>query len=196
MAGLETTRLLLRPWSRADLDPLAEVFAHVDVWRYPLGRGLTREQTERFLDRQMMHWGEYGFGLWAAELKESSTLIGYIGLAVPHWLPQILPAVEVGYRLHPRHWGKGIATEGAEASLRHGFTMLGLTPVCLALAMVVILSGDRTPHLLRILLEVAFFITALALLWGVTRILMETAQLRASAAASQARTSCHFRQRT
>lgn len=126
MSRVETTRLLLRPWSRADLDPLTVIFAHVDVWRYPLGHGLSREQTEQFVDRQMTHWREHGFGLWAAELKDSSTLIGYIGLSVPYWLPQILPAVEVGYRLHPRHWGKGIATEGAEASLRHGFTALGL----------------------------------------------------------------------
>ena len=126
MSQVETTRLVLRQWRRADLDPLADIFAHAAVWRYPFGHGLSKEQTKQFLDRQRGHWRAHGFGLWAAELKDSSTLIGYIGLSVPYWLPQILPAVEVGYRLHPRHWGKGIATEGAEASLRHGFTVLGL----------------------------------------------------------------------
>src|SRR5881227_3139476 len=34
--------------------------------------------------------------------------------------------VEVGYRLSPRMWGRGYATEGARALLRYGFDVLGL----------------------------------------------------------------------
>lgn len=64
--------------------------------------------------------------MWAAELKAVHALIGYVGLAIPTWLPQVLPAVEVGWRLHPDHWGKGLATEGGRASLRHGFVELHL----------------------------------------------------------------------
>ena len=39
------------------------------------------------------------------------------------------PAVEVGWRLHPDHWGHGYATEGAGASLRHGFESGGLDEI-------------------------------------------------------------------
>jgi hypothetical protein len=44
---------------------------------------------------------------WAAELNDGGTLIGYLGLSIPHWLAEVLPAVEVGWRLHPDHWGRG-----------------------------------------------------------------------------------------
>ncbi|MDQ6839537.1 MAG: GNAT family N-acetyltransferase [Actinomycetota bacterium] len=126
MSTVETERLVLRPWSSADVDNLAAVFAEPEVWRYPFGRGLSRAESEHFLDRQLEHWQTHGFGIWAAELKTGGGLIGYIGLAIPTWLPQVLPAVEVGWRLHPDSWGKGLATEGGRASLRYGFEALGL----------------------------------------------------------------------
>lgn len=87
---------------------------------------MTEKETKAFLDRQLLHWEERGFGLWAAELKMTGEVIGYVGLAVPSWLPEVLPVVEVGWRLEPAHWGKGLATEGGKASLRHGFEVLGL----------------------------------------------------------------------
>jgi RimJ/RimL family protein N-acetyltransferase len=37
--------------------------------------------------------------------------------------------VEVGWRLGREHWGKGYATEGAQASLAHGFGELGLAQI-------------------------------------------------------------------
>ncbi len=123
---METERLVLRPWRADDIDALADLFAEPEVWRYPLGRGLTRAETERFLDRQVEHWETFGFGMWAAELCGEDGLVGYIGLAVPTWLKEVLPAVEVGWRLHPRCWGRGLATEGGRASLRYGFEVLEL----------------------------------------------------------------------
>jgi len=117
---------MLRAWSPADIDDLAALFAEPEVWRYPFGRGLSRLESEQFLDRQVEHWEANGFGMWAAELTETGQLIGYIGLSIPSWLPQVLPAVEVGWRLHPHYWGRGLATEGGRASLRHGFERLGL----------------------------------------------------------------------
>ena len=36
---------------------------------------------------------------------------------------------ELGYRLRTNAWGKGYATEGSRALIRHGFTQLGLTRV-------------------------------------------------------------------
>ncbi|MDQ4098054.1 MAG: GNAT family N-acetyltransferase [Actinomycetota bacterium] len=126
MTALETERLLLRPWNPRDIDALASVFGHRAVWEFPFGRAFTREETERFLERQVQHWERHGFGLWAAELKAEGTLIGFVGLAVPTWLPAVLPAVEVGWRLQPDQWGRGLATEGGRASLRHGFDTLRL----------------------------------------------------------------------
>jgi RimJ/RimL family protein N-acetyltransferase len=123
---LQTERLTLRAWTEADLDPLAEVFSAEAVWQFPLGRGLTREETAAFLQRQRESWRTRGFGLWAAELRGTAELIGFIGLSVPLFLPEVLPAVEVGWRIHPRHWEQGLATEGGRVSIVHGFASLGL----------------------------------------------------------------------
>jgi RimJ/RimL family protein N-acetyltransferase len=126
MTVIQTDRLTLRPWAPGDLDALAAIFAEQAVWRFPFGRGLDREATEQFIARQISHQVAHGFGLWAAELNTDRCLIGYIGLAVPTWLPEVLPAVEVGWRLHPDHWGRGLATEGGRAALEYGFDRTGL----------------------------------------------------------------------
>ena len=46
------------------------------------------------------------------------------------------PAVEVGWRLHPDHWGPGDASEAAAAALAYGFDHAGLREV-VALTMTV-----------------------------------------------------------
>lgn len=96
------------------------------MWWFPFREGLDRERTAVVLDRWLASQAAGGPTVWAAEERESGRLLGYIGLAVPTWLPAVLPAVEVGYRLHPGWWGRGLATEGAGASLDHGFDVLGL----------------------------------------------------------------------
>ncbi len=64
-------------------------------------------------------------------------VIGYLGLSMPSFLFELIPtermpAVEVGWRLHPAHWGNGYATEGAVAALRGAFETLQLSEVCSA----------------------------------------------------------------
>jgi RimJ/RimL family protein N-acetyltransferase len=53
----------------------------------------------------------------------------WVGLAVPHFLPEALPAVEIGWRLARRSWGAGLATEGARAALADGFGRCGLAEI-------------------------------------------------------------------
>lgn len=38
----QTERMVLRPPVTGDLDGLARVFAHPEVWRFPYGRAFTR----------------------------------------------------------------------------------------------------------------------------------------------------------
>jgi RimJ/RimL family protein N-acetyltransferase len=130
LGDVTTERLLLRRFELGDLDDLALVFSNPAVWQFPFGRALTRTETQSFLDSQLREWQERGFGLWAARVRDSGRLIGYIGLSVPTFLPEILPAVEVGWRLAPNVWGFGYATEGATAALDQAFTTLGLAQVC------------------------------------------------------------------
>ena len=126
---IDTDRLRLRRFTPDDIDALTEVFARPEVWRYPLDRGLTRDETAAFLERQMAHWDACGFGLWLAVPHETGRVIGYVGLSVPMFLPEILPAVEVGWRFDPSWWGQGLATEAALAALREGFETLELEEI-------------------------------------------------------------------
>jgi RimJ/RimL family protein N-acetyltransferase len=61
--------------------------------------------------------------------EEGAPCIGFAGLAIPSFLPVILPAVEVGWRLAPAWWGRGLATEAARASIAFGFERLGLRSI-------------------------------------------------------------------
>jgi RimJ/RimL family protein N-acetyltransferase len=130
LGSVTTSRLDLRAFDPGDLDELAEVFSHREVWEFPLGRAYTRDETKGFLDAQLEEWSECGFGCWVARTLVDRCMIGYIGLSVPVFLPEILPAVEVGWRLAPTAWGLGYATEGATAALDEAFGTLGLDRVC------------------------------------------------------------------
>jgi RimJ/RimL family protein N-acetyltransferase len=121
MSGVETERLILRPPHPSDTDELAAIFAKPEVWWFPFQRGLTVEETESWIDRHRTNWRERGLGQWIAIDRSSDRIVGYCGLAFPTFLPEIMPAVEVGYRLDPLYWDRGFATEGARAALRFGF---------------------------------------------------------------------------
>jgi RimJ/RimL family protein N-acetyltransferase len=125
-----TERLDLRRFDLADLDELAELSAQMEFWQFPYGRGFSVSETRSFLERQVADSDELGFGLWAARTLEDGRMIGYVGLSVPTFLPEIMPAVEVGWRFAPAAWGKGYATEGATAALDCGFQTLGLERIC------------------------------------------------------------------
>jgi len=132
LPNVETDRLILRRFRDSDVEALSIVFAKPEVWMYPYGRGFSHKETEVFLESQLSEWNEGGFGCWIAIEKSTTRIIGFVGLSVPHFLPEILPAVEVGWRFDPDAWGKGYATEGASAALEEAFSTLGLEAVCSA----------------------------------------------------------------
>jgi RimJ/RimL family protein N-acetyltransferase len=123
---LTTERLVMRPFTFDDLPALAVMHADPSFWWYPLRAAMSEEETQGFLDRVIGRYESDGFGLEALEERESGTLIGWSGLAVPHFLPEILPAVEVGWRLAEPWRGRGLATEAGSAAVDWGFTTRGL----------------------------------------------------------------------
>jgi RimJ/RimL family protein N-acetyltransferase len=125
MATIETERLLLRQWHAGDRKPFALINQDPEVMEYfPVL--LSRAESDELVDRIEAHFRRHGFGLWAAELRESEEFIGFIGLAAPRFEAAFTPCVEIGWRLAHRQWGKGLATEGARAAMRHGFEHIGL----------------------------------------------------------------------
>lgn len=128
-APLLTARLELRPWrdEPGDLDAYAALCADPDVMRFigegvPLDRAQAAAQLTRFAD----HWRRHGFGLRAAMLRDSGEIAGFVGVARAGQ-PGVRPGdVEIGWRLARRHWGRGLATEGAVAVRDHAFAQLRL----------------------------------------------------------------------
>jgi RimJ/RimL family protein N-acetyltransferase len=119
---IRTERLLLRRFTVDDLEELAAIFAKPEVYWYPNRRGLTRDETEQMLhNRFIVPWDEQGFGHFAVIRMEDGAMLGYSGLAIPHFLPEVLPAVELGYRFDPVAWGRGYAVEAGAGALTFGF---------------------------------------------------------------------------
>jgi RimJ/RimL family protein N-acetyltransferase len=128
MQQIETDRLILRRWRPDDFPAFAAMNADARVCEFLTGT-LNEEQSKAFADRIQQHFATYGFGLWATEVKGGAPCIGYVGLSVPRFDAHFMPCVEIGWRLAHEHWGKGYATEGAKAALRHGFDILKLTQI-------------------------------------------------------------------
>jgi RimJ/RimL family protein N-acetyltransferase len=122
-----TARLVLRAWQERDLDAYAALCADRDVMRY-IGPGTpqTREQAAAAVAGFDTTWDERGFGLWCVTRPDEDRCLGFVGLAVPDFLPEIMPAVEIGWRLARAEWGRGYATEAASAARDFAFDTVGL----------------------------------------------------------------------
>jgi RimJ/RimL family protein N-acetyltransferase len=130
MRDRETARLRLRRWHAEDLEPYTRINADPEVMRFIAG-GMPKTPEECAADLAYVedHWERHGFGLWAAELKSSGELIGFVGLSEPTFIPELIGTVEVGWRLGREHWNQGLATEGARAALDAGFSELDLAEI-------------------------------------------------------------------
>jgi RimJ/RimL family protein N-acetyltransferase len=124
----ETQRLCLRQWRAEDREPFAELNADPKVMEY-FPALLDRAASDAMADRCQSLIAERGWGLWAVEERNTGHFMGFVGLHVPIAELPFFPCVEVGWRLAFQCWGKGFATEAAEASLRVGFELLGLSEI-------------------------------------------------------------------
>ncbi len=126
MAILEASRVILRPFRAEDVDLLSELMADQDFMRFSLGV-YTREQTLGFLEK-VLTWEREGLpSQFAVEIKSEGTLLGYCGFF--HQDVDGKSESEIGYRLHPDYWNKGLATEAAIAVRDHAFRDLKLPRV-------------------------------------------------------------------
>ncbi len=90
---------------------------------------LSRAESDAMAARIEADFDSNGFGLWAVEVPGLSPFVGFVGLAIPHFDAPFMPAVEVGWRLGCAAWGRGLASEAAQASLRDAFVRVGLEGV-------------------------------------------------------------------
>src|SRR5687767_1662055 len=113
---LTTARLRLRPWRESDLPALAAMNRDERVMEF-FAKPLSREESDAMVERIRQHFDRHGFGFWAVEAVGVADLIGLTGLAVVDFSAPFTPCIEIGWRIALEHWGRGYATEAAEAAL-------------------------------------------------------------------------------
>ncbi|GAB6903012.1 GNAT family N-acetyltransferase [Kineosporia succinea] len=116
-ATLRTHRLTLVPLAESHLDHELELDSDPQVMRYLFnGRPRPREDIVTSHQRRLqVARSSSGLGFWAGFTE---------GAFVGWWLLEPSPRegdVEIGYRLLPRFWRRGLASEGSAELLRHAF---------------------------------------------------------------------------
>jgi ribosomal-protein-alanine N-acetyltransferase len=126
MPTLETERLILRSFGQEDVDAMAQLFANPDFMRFSSGVFTERKKTVDFIEK-VMGWDRASMPSQFAVVRRGElAVLGYCGF---HHHPEVPGEVEIGYRLHPDYWNRGLITEAARAVRDYGFADLELPRV-------------------------------------------------------------------
>jgi len=119
---LKTERLILRPFTLEDFEPLAAMYADTTVMQFLAldGKPMSRFDAWRALAGIMGHWTLRGFGLFAIEERATGRFVGRAG----PWEPEGWPDFEIGWALRSECWERGYATEAVKRCLEYAFTEL------------------------------------------------------------------------
>jgi ribosomal-protein-alanine N-acetyltransferase len=124
---LETTRLQLRKFTPDDLERFAELSANPLFMRFSGSGPLTRDQAEALLQRLLAVERAGKPSQFAVSLHGDPRVIGYCGFFVQ--TVDDAEEVEIAYRMDPRYWGRGYASEAVQAVRAHAFRDLGFERV-------------------------------------------------------------------
>ena len=124
MAGViaETDRVILRPWRLDEADRFFDMHRRMEVARWIGGRPMAdRAQGEALIQRVLDRLAaDPRFGYWAVVERATGVPAGTVLLKQ---LPDGAGEIEIGWHLHPDSWGRGLATEAAQALLARGFAI-------------------------------------------------------------------------
>lgn len=129
MTSLETSRLILRPCREEDRDLFYELSSDPTALEFfPFRR--SREDADTVFTMILGITSEPGFDLLVMSLKQSGEAFGLCGLSKLQLEPHLAKdAVEIGWRISPRHWRNGYATEAGAALLHYAFETLRLDEI-------------------------------------------------------------------
>jgi ribosomal-protein-alanine N-acetyltransferase len=124
----ETERLIFREIAEADDSDMYELDADPEVQRYLGNKPITTlqeaQQNIAFIRNQ---YAENGIGRWAVVEKGTNSFIGWAGFKLIRVeTNRRINYYDLGYRLMPRYWGKGYATEIAKSCVSYGFQTMKL----------------------------------------------------------------------
>ncbi|AYA36207.1 N-acetyltransferase [Hymenobacter oligotrophus] len=121
----ETPRLALRRISPADFEVYFRLNTDPHIMRYT-GPPKSEEVVRQYLANMAAdyeRWPDMGRFLTVEKASEN-----VVGLHLLKPLDQT-EMIEVGYRLLPEYWGRGYATEMAQALVQYGFSELNLPQI-------------------------------------------------------------------
>lgn len=127
---LTTERLIIRHWTGSEVDREALHALNSDekiMHFFPFRRN--RQQSDEMLERIFDLIATKGLGWAAICLRDTQEPIGFSGLCDVNFDAEFTPATEIGWRLLPKYWGKGLATEAAARLIQHGFDDLALDKI-------------------------------------------------------------------
>jgi len=116
---LQTERLMLREYRRADFDLFADHLGHPESSAH-LGSS-DRQAAWRIFTSHAGLWLVHGAGWWAIEDKQTGQLVGSVGA----FFREQSTVMEMGWNTYRAFWGKGIANEAASAVLKYVFEVRG-----------------------------------------------------------------------
>lgn len=124
---LETERMILRPFTMADVGDLFILGSLPELTRYTGNKPFSSmEVAASFMQNHPLHdYKTVGYGRLACVYKATGKLIGFSGLKFMAEIGE----TELGYRLLPEFWKQGLATEAAKTVLPYAKSTLGLSRV-------------------------------------------------------------------
>ncbi len=121
-------RLGFRNWEESDKEAFLALNQDPNVMRHLL-RPLSKVESDAMLLRLQIQYIEKSYTYFAVEVLDSKTFIGFIGLSYQDYDSVYTPNVDIGWRLFPKYWGKGYASEGAQRCLDYAFKVLQIPTV-------------------------------------------------------------------
>ncbi len=121
---IETERLALREATLEDAPFLLGMWNEPSYIEFIRDWGVrTVAEAEALMqERVFASYERNGFGLYVVTLKATGEWLGMCGLIRRAGLDD----VDVGYAYPPEQWGKGYASEAAQAVMQYGYETLGL----------------------------------------------------------------------
>jgi ribosomal-protein-alanine N-acetyltransferase len=124
--SFETRRLFAERLERRHLDLIRLMHLNESVMAH-LGGKRSDAQTLQYMERNLAHWAEHGYGIWILRDKATGQFVGRGGLR--RTVLEGTAEVEIAYGLMPQFWGQGLATEFTRAIARIAREELGLSDI-------------------------------------------------------------------
>ena len=123
MILFETERLIVRHVVKADTSAMYAVYSDPIGARWVGdGRPITRAETELWIDVTRHNVSKRGYGMCTLVDRSTGKVCGFMGLVHP----DNQPVAELKYSFFRSHWGRGLATEAAQAMIAYGVETFGL----------------------------------------------------------------------